>query len=178
MSADNQQERLPKKSKYLHYYIAGFVDGEGCFSVSIHRRESARFGWIVDPMFQVYQHKDNRQTLELIKNTFQCGYITEKSGSSNVSTYIVDNRRDLIGKIDPFFRKHQLISNKYSSFLLFSEIVARMAKRDHWEKDGLKEIIVLAFRMNSSGRQRKYSLEEVLSSLEESSETTRQTILR
>ncbi len=53
LSAGNQQERLPKNSENLRYYLAGFVDGEGSFSVTIHRHPT-RFGWVIDPIFQVY----------------------------------------------------------------------------------------------------------------------------
>ncbi len=33
-SADNQQERVPRDVEDLKWYLAGFVDGEGCFSVT------------------------------------------------------------------------------------------------------------------------------------------------
>ncbi len=173
MSADNQQERLPKKGKYLMYYITGFVDGEGCFSVSVHRHKTSKYGWVVDPMFQVYQHKDNRHILEIIRQTFRCGYITEKSGSPNVHVYIVDNRRDLLEKVIPFFNRYLLISGKHEDFKLFEEIVQKMSERLHWERNGLMQVIKLAFQMNNTGKQRKYSLDTILSDLEESSETTR-----
>jgi hypothetical protein len=43
-------ERLPSRRKYLHYYIVGLVDGEGCFSITVKRQEDAEFGWAVDPV--------------------------------------------------------------------------------------------------------------------------------
>ena len=57
MNVVNQQERRISKRKYLFYYMAGFVEGDGCFSVSIKRHKQMKFGWVVDPMFSVYQHK-------------------------------------------------------------------------------------------------------------------------
>ena len=39
----------------LHYYLAGFVDGEGSFSVSIIKHPTQKFGWMINPCFQVYQ---------------------------------------------------------------------------------------------------------------------------
>ena len=37
--ADNQQERLK-----FSWWIVGFTDGEGCFSVSIFRNKTSRLG--------------------------------------------------------------------------------------------------------------------------------------
>src|SRR2546423_12298159 len=44
--ADNQQERLDS-------YIAGYVDGEGSFSVSVQRNASCRVGFQLVPEFHV-----------------------------------------------------------------------------------------------------------------------------
>jgi len=67
-STDNQQERVPKDVENLNYYLAGFVDGEGCFTISIRKHPTkTRFGWTIDPFFQVYQHKDNSRILFLFK---------------------------------------------------------------------------------------------------------------
>ena len=68
MNIVNQQERSVSKRKSLFYYFAGFVEGEGCFSVSIKPNSQMKFGWVVDPMFSIYQHKKNRQILELFQN--------------------------------------------------------------------------------------------------------------
>ncbi len=40
LGADNQQERLEFAS-----LIVGFVDGDGCFSVSVFRNKTSKFGW-------------------------------------------------------------------------------------------------------------------------------------
>ena len=63
MSADNQQERP------LHpWFITGWFDGEGCFSMSVHKHPGAKFGWIIDPVVQTYQHKDSIGILKKIRN--------------------------------------------------------------------------------------------------------------
>ena len=56
--ADNQQETARSMLELDPRWIAGFVDGEGCFSVSVHRNPSARStgGWQLHPVFHVYQH--------------------------------------------------------------------------------------------------------------------------
>jgi hypothetical protein len=173
MNRVNQQERHLDKRKYLYHYFAGFVEGEGCFSVSIKPHKQMKFGWVVDPMFSVYQHKKNRNILEIFQKELQCGYIVEKQGNPEVLVLVVDNRRTLEEKIIPFFNKYRFLGTKWHDFLLFSQIVQMMKEKKHLEKSGLVEIVKKAFQMNQQGKGRKYSAEEIISSLNESSETTR-----
>ncbi len=72
--ADNQQERLD-------CYIAGYVDGEGSFSVSVQRNASCRVGYQLVPEFHVSQNADRAQVLELIKARLGCGYITRQDNA-------------------------------------------------------------------------------------------------
>jgi hypothetical protein len=176
LSADNQQERVPENIVNLNYYLAGFVDGEGSFTVSIRNSGvKRRFGWTIDPFFQVYQHKDNSRILFIFKEVLGCGYVSKKGGNPSCFVYCVDRISELISIIIPFFDKYPLVGEKYQNFLLFKEIVIRLSKKEHFDKQGFVEIVKLCFRMNRNGYYRKNSLETVLSSLEKSSETIRQT---
>lgn len=173
MNIVDQQERQLSKRKDLFNYLAGFVEGEGCFSVSIKPHKQMKFGWVVDPMFSIYQHKKNRKVLDLFQSEVHCGYIVSKNGKPGVLVYIVDNRRTLEEIIIPFFSKYKLLGTKWDDFLIFRKIIFMMGEKKHLEKDGLIEIIKLAFQMNQCGRGRKYTAEQIISSLTESSETTR-----
>ena len=82
IGADNQQET---RSKALDPgWIVGFTDGEGCFSVSIHRNDFARptRGWHVQPTFQVSQHADHSGVLHDLRECFSCGSVRRKSPRS------------------------------------------------------------------------------------------------
>ncbi len=173
MNLVDQQERRSSRRKELFNYFAGFVEGEGCFSVSIKPHKQMKFGWVVDPMFSIYQHTNNRKILELFQKELYCGYIVAKQGKPNVLVYIVDNRRTLIEKIIPFFNKYRLLGTKWNDFLIFQKIIFMMEQKKHLEKDGLVEIVRLAFQMNQQGKGRKYTAEQIISGLIESPETTR-----
>src|SRR3989344_5933927 len=56
------------KEKALQYYLAGFADGESSFSVAIIKHPTAKFGWMINPCFQVYQHEKHREILETFKS--------------------------------------------------------------------------------------------------------------
>lgn len=174
ISADNQQERVPKNSDNLNYYLAGFADGEGSFSVTICRHKFLRLGWKIDPLFQVYQHKDNAKILNVFKDVFECGYISKKGGNPICYVYCVDSIRDLIRSVIPFFDRYQLIGGKHENFLLFKEIVLSLQQKEHLEREGFIRVAKLAFLMNRSGKYRRNSLNDIISSLGKSSETIRQ----
>ena len=167
MNGDNQQERLLTPD-----YLAGFIDGEGCFSVSIHPNPNAKWGWLIDPDFTVNQHRQSRELLESIQRFFGCGKIYEKSpNKSNVLTYTVYGRRTILEKVIPFLDSHPIISNKRHDYAKFRDIILRMTNKEHQSLEGFQNIVKIAFSMNAQGKQRKFKLEEVLAS---SSETARQ----
>ena len=174
-SADNQQERVPKESENLNYYIAGFVDGEGCFSISICHQKNSVLGWKMDPFFQVYQHRDNSKILYIIKDVLGCGYISEKGGNPVCFVYCADKIRDILTTVIPFFERYPLIGEKYNNFLLFKHIVAEISQKKHLTSKGFIELAKKAFQMNRGGKYRKNSLESIINSLEQSSETIRRT---
>ncbi len=66
MSADNQQERLE-----IEWWIVGFVDGEGCFSVTIQRTPSMKHGWQVFPEFVVTQGAKSLEALQTLQEYFR-----------------------------------------------------------------------------------------------------------
>ena len=165
-------ELFPKRRKYLHWYIAGFVDAEGCFSVSIKKQNNTRFGYVIDPVFHVVQSKKGLEVLKAMKVVFNAGRVERKHGQDEYQ-FIVDNRRQIAEKIIPFFKKYKLIV-KSNEFEVFAEIVERLEKKEHWNLEGFKRLLKLAYL--ATKQKRKRSFEEVIASLKgwESSETIRQ----
>jgi hypothetical protein len=156
------------KNKNLFYYVSGFVDGEGTFNVSFtkqkYQHNDQGFRWLIHVCFQIYQHEDHRDILELLKDkVFHTGRIYRKSTPYNVLTFTIDNPRSLQEKVIPFFEKYQLIV-KQKDFLLFKKVVNLILQKRHLTKKGFTEIIDIAFQMNANGKQRKYSKEYILES--------------
>ena len=171
--ADNQQETKATTTTLDPCWIVGFVDGEGCFSVSVHHNPpNARRtgGWQLTPVFQVYQHEKEQALLESIRDHFGCGRLYHKGPNSKVMTYSVGRLADLEERIIPFFEKHRLIV-KEADFNAFAEIVRSMRRREHWLPDGFHQLVRLAYSMNLHGKQRARSIEDILQG---SSETVRQ----
>src|SRR3989344_617033 len=166
MNADNQQERLS-------CYISGYVDGEGSFHVAIQKVAHVRFGYQLLPEFHVSQSKERPEVLKLIQNLWQCGYIKDNfRGKDNNLVFVVRNRKDLLNKVIPFFRKYRMFSGKQKDFKKFARIVESMNSGKHLERLYFLKLVVLALSMNGNGRYRKLKKEDIISNLE-SSETIR-----
>jgi len=120
---------------------------------------------MINPVFQVYQHQNYRNILELCKFVFQTGTIYRKSGTHPVLNFSVDSRRNIIEKIIPFFDKYPLVV-KQNDYLKFREIVLAMEAGEHKTLKGFKRLVSLAHTMNGQGKQRKYSEEFVFSEIE------------
>ena len=149
----------------MKYYLAGFADGDGCFSVNIHKKKTLRLGVNVIFLFQVYQNKNNDFILYLFKEVLKCGYVSKKGGNPLCHVYCVSNTDDIMSKVVPFFRKYQLIGKKHNDFELFTKIVEMKKQKKHLGKEGLIEMINLAYKMNDNGKFRKISKEEIINSI-------------
>ena len=153
--ADNQQERLDS-------YIAGYVDGEGSFSVSVQRNRTCRVGFQLVPEFHVSQNGDRAQVLELIRERLGCGYIKPNSRRDRALVYVVRNRAALQARVIPFFERNPLLSTKHADFEKFARIVRGMAQRRHLQAAGFGELLEIALSMNGEGRFRKVRWNELI----------------
>jgi hypothetical protein len=173
--ADNQQETVRSTLDFDPWWVVGFVDGEGCFSVSIHRNAFVRStrGWQLLPVFHVYQHERYRGVLEQLVQVFGCGHVRSKGPNSSVLTYAVSSLRQLNERVVPFFERHPPIV-KRRDFELFAEVVGAMVRKEHLQYECFEHLVRLAYQMNLAGKQRSRALDEILTG---SSETARQAAL-
>ena len=166
-SADNQQERLDG-------YIAGYVDGEGSFSVTVNRNPTSRFRLQLVPEFHVSQNGDRREVLDLLRRRFGCGYIKRNGRKDRVMVFVVRRRDDLLTKVIPFFERTPLISAKQSEFETWAAVIKAMAVGKHLDELGFNELLEIGLSMNGSGRYRQVEWRSLIGH-PESSETVRQT---
>jgi len=152
-----------KQKRNVYEYISGYVDGEGCFSVSFSRRDKLTIGWETKPSFSVSQNEDRAQILHLMQRVFKCGFI-RCDYSDKTLKYEVRSLNDLITNIIPHFEKFPLLSAKQNDFNHFKNICFLMQSNLHKEKNGLRKILEFAFKMNPSGK-RKYSKIDIKNTL-------------
>jgi hypothetical protein len=143
----------------LRAYFAGYVDGEGCFTVSFSPRSTLLIGWEVRPSFSVSQNADRSEVLLLMQQCFGCGSI-RPDRSDKTLKYEVRGLGDLVERIIPFFEANPLLSSKQRDFERFAEVCRRVRNRAHRTQAGLREIVLLAMAMNASGK-RKFAMEAI-----------------
>lgn len=154
----------PALKRDLANYFSGYVDGEGCFSVSFSKRPKLLVGWEVKPSFCVGQNYDRREVLDLMHQYFGCGHIRRDWGDRTLK-YEVRKLDDLLNKVIPHFEKFPIKSAKQKDFLRFAEICVKIKKLEHRKVATLRKIMRGAYTMNGSGK-RKRPLETLLKSLE------------
>ena len=158
----NQQERPEVKG-----WIVGFTDGEGCFSISMFRNKTTKFGWQVFPEFVITQGKKSLPALEIFQNYFSCGKIYENVRYDNHKEYLyrycVRSIADLREKIIPFFQENRLHTAKQKDFEIFASVIEKIHRKDHLSESGLR---VIARKIEQMNRKKK-------STFLESPETTR-----
>ena len=155
MAADNQQESLDPE------WVAGFVDGEGCFHVSINRQARMTTGWQVLPEFRVVQHASDEAILNRLRQFFDAGSVVV---NHDTRKELRIRRLEDLKKVVAFFHEHPLQTKKRSNFELFSEILQLMESNEHLTDQGLAKIAELCWKMNRQVKPRYL----------ESSETIRQ----
>ena len=154
----------PALKRELSNYISGYVDGEGCFSVSFSKRDKLNVGWEVKPSFSVGQNFDRREVLDLMREHFQCGYMRRDYADKTLK-YEVRSLQELLIRIIPHFKSFPLKSSKQKDFILFAEICMRMEHHEHRTIEGFRKIVGYAYRMNGSGK-RKFSSNHILRTLQ------------
>ena len=130
----------------------GFTDGEGCFSISMFRNATTKFGWQVFPEFVITQGAKSLPALKLFQSFFGCGRIFVNKRYDNhhepLYRYCVRSVKDLHEIIIPFFQKHPLQTAKQKDFTLFAEAVEMLLRKEHLTESGLKKIALKIERMN------------------------------
>jgi hypothetical protein len=159
--AVNQQERPG-----FEQWVVGFVDGEGCFSISIVRNHGVRLGWQVQHEFVVTQGAHSRDVLTRLQRFFGCGYVYESERSDDhrwpLMRYAVRRRADLRGTIIPFFGEHPLITAKRTDFDRFRGVIAMMERGEHLTEVGLATIASITETMNRRQRSRYLESSEAI----------------
>lgn len=151
--ADNQQERLVQIG-----WITGFVDGEGCFSISfVHQsarenRKGYKIGFQVMHEFAVTQGAKSIACLNELRDFFNVGQVIINKRQDNhkedLYRYVVRRREDLLNTIVPFFEQYSMRTSKQNDFEKFTQCLKLIEMNEHLTNNGLIKIVEIAQTMN------------------------------
>ena len=121
------------------WYITGFTNADGCFSIHVEKSKASKYGYRLKPLFTLTQHEKSKETLHDIRNYFQCGKCLPQH--KNCINYTVFGKVDLYNSVIPHFSRYPLQSQKYRQYTQWVNIVRRLEKREHWTPQGFVDII-------------------------------------
>lgn len=120
------------------WFISGFTDAEGCFSIIINRNKERRLGWAVQLEFKIELHVQDILLLYKIQDYFGVGSVTQYG---KVARYYTSSIKDLINVIIPHFTKYPLHTQKGADFILFKLAALLIEKGEHLTRCGLQQIV-------------------------------------
>lgn len=119
------------------WFLTGFIDGEGCFRISLTRIKGAR-AWRVQLFFQINLHVKDRALLEEIRNYLGVGKI--HISGKNIFQYRIQTSRELAILIN-HLDNYPLLSKKKVDYLLFRQAYGLIVKKEHLSKQGISKIV-------------------------------------
>ena len=145
------------QDKLNPFYVVGFIDGEGSFSVSIGKHKTLARRLEVRPEFEIELRADDKKILERIAVTIGCGKIYdcsyERYGWYPHVKYKITSTIDLEKYLFPFLDRYQLQAKKAKSYKFFREIVLMMRSKKHLTDTGFDKIVKLRDKIRALGKK-------------------------
>ena len=130
------------------FFVTGFSDAEGTFSISVSPNKTHALKWKVTAIFKIGLHIKELPLLIEIKNYFNgIGYITLDS-KNGVASFNVRSKEDIVNYIIPHFNSFPLLTQKRVDFYLWCKIVDIMKNGGHRTIEGLTEILNIKAGLN------------------------------
>lgn len=102
-------------------YITGFVDGEGCWVLSINKDKDSTIGYVVTVSFELTLYVMDLHILKGFLHYFGVGNIYKHG--INMMRYKVSSIKNLITHIIPHFDKYSLLTDKRNDFELLKKAI-------------------------------------------------------
>jgi LAGLIDADG endonuclease len=130
-------------------YIVGFVDGEGCFSITFNKNGNRLPE--VRLLFEIELREDDESILRDIQVTLGCGMIYRLDYARYAKwrphvKYKVGNFTDIYDKIIPFFQRHPLQAKKRFDFVKFCQAAGLIKAKQHLTPQGIAKIYAMKHR--------------------------------
>lgn len=135
------------------HYIVGFVDGEGCFSITVNKNGNRLPE--VRLIFEIELREDDEPILREIQKTLNCGniYHLEYARYAKWRPHVklkVSNFTDISTKIIPFFKRYPLQAKKRLQFEQFCQVAELIKQKRHLTPEGIEQIRTLKHKDSRS----------------------------
>jgi hypothetical protein len=135
-------------TKLNPWWVTGFADAEGSFSMSIFKSKTAAIGWTIEPSFSITLHKRDLELLKAIKTFLGVGSVKV---TGKTAQFRVRSRLDL-KVIISHFNNYPLQTTKIINFLYFCEILNLLNDKVHTNTIGFLQLASLINKLNRPAR--------------------------
>lgn len=133
-------------NKLNPWFVTGFTDGEGCFLINLRANSKLKIGYSVELVFKIALHSKDKALIENLRNYFGVGTVTARSG--DCIQFWVGSLADLL-VIVHHFDNYPLITQKWSDYQLFKQVVDLMKGKEHLTPESLQKIVSIKAALNN-----------------------------
>ena len=136
------------QSKLNPWFITGFVDAEGSFTISVVKDPRYSAGYRVEAIFSISLHKKDSAILEQIQSFFDGAGKIKFETKRDVASYVIRSKDQIIRLLLPHFDSFYLITQKRADYLLFRKAFELIYNGAHLTSEGLVEILAIKSNLN------------------------------
>jgi uncharacterized protein YfkK (UPF0435 family) len=129
----------PKLNKLDPWFMTGFVDAEGYFSIELFKDSKAKFKYTPRLVFGINLHVKDLPILLSFKDTLGVGTVRTKG---KVVSYTVKTFKDLAVIVNQF-KLYPLVSSKYLVYQYWLQAYNIMATKEHFNYQGMTKLAAL-----------------------------------
>jgi hypothetical protein len=129
-------------------WIAGFVDSEGCFSVTIYSKNNG-YQIIFDIAQEAGFERNDESGLEVFQRLFKKGKIYKHNLGKNIYYYRVNGLSDT-SCLFYYFDRHKLRTKKLKSYILWRNLHLKISNKEHLDSTLRPSLKVLASKVNNT----------------------------
>lgn len=148
-----------QREKLHPQYVAGFIDGEGSFSITIGKHATLKRKILILPEFEIEVRADDRLILERIMvtigagNIYDCSY--KRYGWFPHVKYKITSTKVMRDVLFPFLDACTLQAKKGQSYKIFKQIVLMICEKKHLQDEGFNTIVELRDELRKLGKKAK-----------------------
>lgn len=126
-------------------FLTGFIDAEGCFTLSIYRDISKTLGWRVQGIFSIELHDKDTALLNNIQATLGVGKIySPRSATKQYRVTSVKDLQVIVNHLD----NYPLVTQKRSDYELFKLAIDLIENKEHLTPEGLEKLVSIRASIN------------------------------
>lgn len=129
-------------------WLAGFMEGESCFYVSVYNSPKSKLNYAVQLVFKITQHIRDKVLLENISKLLECGRV-EIRKSGDACDFTVTSFNEFKKYMIPYWENYPLIGHKSNDYIDFKRVYEIMLTKGHLTDEGLTKIVDIKNSMNT-----------------------------